>query len=357
MNKVRQTILYAPNINIGGGLILLKTLLSNWSGPNNLIAILDHRAKESLENSCSKLVKVVYWVRPSLPSYVWAEVTLYLYSKKEDLLLCFHNLPPLIPNSSRVFIFLQNRLILQEFPWRLTLNHRSLIILLEKFIFKYFSLRRYSFIVQTQSMHTALRALLTSWWSDQFQENIILTLSIFPSIPPKNSCQKIQTKYDFIYPSSSDRHKNHINLIKAWKILADDGLQPSLALTLGPPNSAYHCKLNSLIKEYKLNVIDLGPLPYNDLIESYAESGALIFPSQIESLGLPLHEANVIGLPILAGELDYVRDVCCPIESFNPDSPMSIARSVKRYLKIKNPPSHNPINAIKFWDTLCTLDN
>ena len=58
----------------------------------------------------------------------------------------------------------------------------------------------------------------------------------------------------------------------------------------------------------------------------------------MESFGLPLIEAKYHGLPILASELDYVRDVVAPVETFNPDSPISIARAVRRYLGNTEPP-------------------
>ena len=40
---------------------------------------------------------------------------------------------------------------------------------------------------------------------------------------------------------------------------------------------------------------------------------------------------------MLASELDYVRDVVDPEESFDPASPVSIARAVKRFLGIPEP--------------------
>ena len=41
---------------------------------------------------------------------------------------------------------------------------------------------------------------------------------------------------------------------------------------------------------------------------------------------------------MLAAELDYVRDILDPVETFDPNSPVSIARAVKRYLgKEENP--------------------
>ena len=46
-------------------------------------------------------------------------------------------------------------------------------------------------------------------------------------------------------------------------------------------------------------------------------------------------EAKKYNLKIVASELDYVRDIVDPVETFNPDSAISIARSIKRFLNIK----------------------
>ena len=78
-------------------------------------------------------------------------------------------------------------------------------------------------------------------------------------------------------------------------------------------------------------------MPHADVLVLYATAKAMIFPSTSESFGLPLVEATQLGLPILAPELDYVRDVCSPAHTFDPASPVSIARAVKRFLAVPEP--------------------
>jgi glycosyltransferase involved in cell wall biosynthesis len=63
----------------------------------------------------------------------------------------------------------------------------------------------------------------------------------------------------------------------------------------------------------------------------------LIYPSQLESFGLPLVEAVSLGLDVIASELDYVRDVVYPVQTFDPTSALSIARAVKRYCGLTDP--------------------
>jgi hypothetical protein len=40
---------------------------------------------------------------------------------------------------------------------------------------------------------------------------------------------------------------------------------------------------------------------------------------------------------VLASELDYVRDVLDPEQAFDPESAVSIARAVKRFMGIEEP--------------------
>ncbi len=89
-------------------------------------------------------------------------------------------------------------------------------------------------------------------------------------------------------------------------------------------------------REYKLN-IDIKPnLSRDEIINLYMHSTALIYPSMFESYGLPIVEALQYNLPVIASELDYVRDITDPEFTFNPHSPKSISRSVKRFLHIKD---------------------
>jgi glycosyltransferase involved in cell wall biosynthesis len=51
-------------------------------------------------------------------------------------------------------------------------------------------------------------------------------------------------------------------------------------------------------------------LSISDCIELYKNSSALIFPSLMESYGLPLIEAMYLDLPILVSKLPYAEWIC-----------------------------------------------
>jgi glycosyltransferase involved in cell wall biosynthesis len=145
--------------------------------------------------------------------------------------------------------------------------------------------------------------------------------------------------YDFIYVATGEPHKNHMNLLEAWKLLASEGLYPSLCLTI---SASVHPGLFQTIEQakidHKLNIFNVQTHVPSDMHGLYENSRALVYPSMLESFGLPLVEARQAGLSIIAAELDYVRDLVDPEEVFDPRSPQSIARAIKRFLQIPETP-------------------
>jgi glycosyltransferase involved in cell wall biosynthesis len=91
-------------------------------------------------------------------------------------------------------------------------------------------------------------------------------------------------------------------------------------------------EVDRLVLEKGLRIVDLGQMPHERLLGIYGQARALLFASYAESFGIPLIEASKAGLPILAAEMDFVRDVCTPSVTFDPHSPRSIARAVLRFL-------------------------
>ncbi|NBV89664.1 MAG: hypothetical protein EBR88_09165, partial [Betaproteobacteria bacterium] len=59
------TILYAPNVHVGGGLVLLQAVLRDWPSDRPLLAILDARARAAVAPPAQTGVT---WVRATLAS-------------------------------------------------------------------------------------------------------------------------------------------------------------------------------------------------------------------------------------------------------------------------------------------------
>lgn len=322
-------ILYAPNVHTGGGFVLLQSLINSWDCSIKLKAILDFRAKVNLEIPSD--VDVI-WIKPNLYSRIKAEFNLYELATSDCRTLCFHGLPPLLPIKSEVFLFQQNRNYfglnrLKDFPFKVALR-----LGIERIICKAFKKRVSKYIVQTPSMKNAL----LTWYADNTSQ---LVVDVFPFFNTMKFNTKINDyKWDFIYVADGVAHKNHLRLLDAWVMLAKEGLFPSLAVTLTSRDELLIERFKTITAKFSLKIVNLGQLNRDEIGELYSTTEALIFPSTSESFGLPLIEASQANVKIVASELDFVRDVCSPVETFDPSSVISIYRSVKRYLRAENKP-------------------
>ena len=267
---------------------------------------------------------VVKKVRPTIPGRLLAEWMLMRLTGPNDTVLCFGNLPPLLHNRGAVAVFLQNRYLFGDRDLSGFSASVRLRIRLERAWFATrVNARKMSIYVQTTSM------------AEELLHATGIKASVFPFAPGMTTTvsSKQDTLFDFIYVASGEPHKNHLQLIEAWTLLARQGLFPSLCLTL---NATAHPRLILEIEKAKQDhgaqISNLGLVSSVEVERYYRRSGALIYPSTLESFGLPLIEASALGLPILASELDFVRDVASPVVSFDPYSALSIARAVKRFL-------------------------
>ena len=308
-------VIHAPNIHLGGGRTLLLALLSTLRQP--AVVQLDERLGPMPDLAPG--VRVIR-VTPSLVGRLQAERRLQSLCRSGDVLLCFGNLPPLFRSSARAFVYLQNRYLtssrpLSGLPWLARLRIR-----IERLWLRH-RLRNATLLVQTETMLQEVR------------ENFGCEANVVPFLPREvqPSAGQLPVLYDYLYIASGEPHKNHRRLLQAWVLLANRGFQPSLCLTLDTQRDAALCAwVERLVRQHGLRVAN-NPVPPSQISELYAQCGALIYPSLFESFGLPLLEARRVGMPILAAERDYVRDVVTPVVSFDPESALSIARAVMRY--------------------------
>jgi glycosyltransferase involved in cell wall biosynthesis len=328
---VRQIIIHAPNVHIGGGLTLLTELISAWPEGMRFIAVLDARCKHVLKLPLSSSI---VWTNASIRSRIASELELSRLANGADrVVVCFNGLPPIFRCRCNVICFVQNVLFvtkvsLKSFPTRVRIR-----LLLERWWFKWFSSNVTTFLVQTQVMLDELRKTVPNHGSSK-----IMPFAPLPLVETICSVSDVSS-FDFIYIASGEPHKNHKLLLDAWELLALDGIFPSLALTV---DETVYPDIAKILLRYRNafggNVTNLGAIDNSQVSQLYVTAGALIYPSFYESFGLPLFEAKQHGLDIIASERDYVRDVVNPKETFNPESARSIKSSVKRYLALVDTP-------------------
>lgn len=325
--------IHATNVHQGGGAALLIPLLAATQEGRQMVVLHDSR----MPLMGSQTDTTYNSVAPSIWQRFHAEVWLSKNVRLQDIVLCFGNLPPLFKLQGRVTVFVQNRYLvenvqLSDFPLKTRLR-----LGVERLWLSRRLANADEFIVQTPSMKNLLEARIKGG----VPVRVLPYTANHEGYSRRMQLSEMQKekKFDFIYVASGEPHKNHRQLIKAWCLLAKEGIFPSLRLTLDRTHFAELCFwMEQKIEQFRLHVENLGSLPHEQVLQLYGRAGALIYPSTFESFGLPLIEARQAGLSVLAAELDFVRDVLDPEHTFDPTSAVSIARAVKRFLGVEEQP-------------------
>jgi glycosyltransferase involved in cell wall biosynthesis len=335
-----RVVVHAPNIHQGGGAVLLAALMAPTAVALPRLVIVDERYVMPGNTGVDVVVKRI---RPTLSSRVGAEWYLRQTTTAKDVVLCLGNLPPLFRLRARVTLFAQNRLLIDNIPLDQYRWMTRLRILAERLWLRARLGNVQRVLVQTCTMQRLVA------------NSLGLRADVLPFLPatagkPGSAKQAGDAvkNYDFLYVSSGEPHKNHMRLIAAWKLLAEENVRPHLGLTLCPIRDVELCRLVADARAtHDVNITNIGPVPREHIHEFYAQAEAFIYPSTLESFGLPLLEATAAGLPIVAAELDYVRDLLDPAQTFDASSPLSIGRAVKRQLGISDQKSI-PVDARAF---------
>lgn len=178
-------------------------------------------------------------------------------------------------------------------------------------------------VVQTNAMLEAVQLSYKIW-------NVDGAVQVVKQPPPawfekenfeyKLRPEALRHGLKLFYPAAVYPHKNHQLLRRLCEFNWDDSVLNTIFITatsaeLGKfKKSCIHC---------------LGRLTVADCMEQYRKSDALIFPSFLESYGLPLVEAMSIGMPILAADLPYSRTLCgSEAIYFDPQSQASLAKAI-----------------------------
>lgn len=158
----------------------------------------------------------------------------------------------------------------------------------------------------------------TNWMKDavinSHNINSNKVLVVKPTVNLKSS-EIIDLNIDknmLFYPASNQFYKNHITLIKALNIIVNEKKLVDIKLYLTIDNISMlndECKEN--IRRFNLenNIVFLGHLKTEELISYYLKSNIVLFPSYIETVGLPLIEAKNLNKKIVVANLEYSKEV------------------------------------------------
>lgn len=247
------------------------------------------------------------------------------YKANEDrfsCVFCFANTPPPIKLNARAYTYMHNQKLLEAPKQKFRRMFWGQYV---KYLFiKRFNRNTDYYIVQTPHM---VKALMETGLKDAAH---CLTIPFYDNEKYASGGLPFSERPadEFVFISNPSPQKNYPTLLDAWEYLLQKGYSPKLHVTIddtAPLLLDRVKKLNDagtrIVNHVYLNPADL-----------YFTCPYLIFPSIMESFGLPLIEAADSGMKILASDLPYVYDVVKPSLTFQPYNKADIANSVIKAL-------------------------
>ncbi len=156
----------------------------------------------------------------------------------------------------------------------------------------------------------------TQWMKDALVKKAGVNADKIVIQQPNIKCNDIKKFVDcpenrkrIFYPATSFTYKNHRTLLKALNYAQQKGLNDyEVIFTIRPDENECTRQLQEYAKKNGLNVKFNGPIPREKVFEMYAKS-ILVFPSYVESFGLPLLEAKLTGTYIIASDTPFCREI------------------------------------------------
>ncbi|GEL07240.1 glycosyltransferase [Salisediminibacterium halotolerans] len=156
----------------------------------------------------------------------------------------------------------------------------------------------------------------TNWMKEACVSKLDIDPSKISVIKPelKNTAKKTYSKPAkgqnvFFYPADSMEYKNHKIIVDAVKKLSDRQMENvRVVFTLNGDEGKNIKRIYSDVQKNKLPIEFIGRLNSEEVFDYYTKA-VLVFPSFIETFGLPLLEARMHNTPILVADCPYSREV------------------------------------------------
>jgi glycosyltransferase involved in cell wall biosynthesis len=221
-----------------------------------------------------------------------------------DLWLSMHDMTPNVKAKHQA-VYCHNPSIFHRFSlgealldWKF-----GLFTLLYRFLYR-INIKRNSFVIVQQN-----------WMRDAFKAryglgNVIVahpTVRAF-DIPPLGERAQHSRRYRFFYPAFPRVFKNLEVIFEAARLLMKEGFNNfEVWLTTKADTNNYTKEIARRYDDVE-SVKYLGPLSREQVFNRYAEADCLLFPSKLETWGMPITEFKVTGKPILAADLPYAHE-------------------------------------------------
>lgn len=322
---MKTIIVNNPAAKESGALTILKNFLETIynSKCNNKFYIFV--SLEELKKFEKENIKIIIIEKQSFKQRIfWDNYGLKKYLKineiEANLFLSIQNTGVNLPKNIPQLLYFHQAIPLSEKKWNFFKKEEQ----------KYWFYKNiYPFFIKQYLNRVEKVIVQTQWVKEGFSkkfnyliDNILLDKPLI-KIPDIKKIDIIsKNKYRIFYPATPLIYKNHKVIIESLGELKkeienlDEKVECIFTFSEGE-----NLELDKLIKKYQLgNIVKLiGKIPYERVLSYYKSSDLMIFSSYIETLGLPLIEAQYFSLEIFAIGLPYAREILrdyCQVQFF-----------------------------------------
>lgn len=335
MDNRKLIVVSAVNLRKGGTLAILNNCLCELStlvqrGDCRVVALVHQRSLCDFPGI--EYIELPWSVR-SWAHRLWCEyVTMNSISRELgdiDLWLSLHDTTPRVHAKTQA-VYCHNSYPFFRWHWRhLWQNYRIVCFaLFTKWIYR-INIHRNKFIVVQQE-----------WFRQAFTQMFHLDKDSIVVFPPKQPGQdrhqdaspaherEPERPLTFLYPAYPDVHKNFECLCEAARLLEDEVGKGrfEVVLTTSPEFNRYSSWLHRRWGDVA-SIRFCGFLNRQQLDQQYAKADCLVFPSHVETWGLPISEFAQTGRPMLLADLPYAHESAAGSQAtafFNPEEPQAL---------------------------------
>jgi len=305
-------IISAINIKDGGGLSILSGALEYANGSLSkdykIIALINNKnifEQEYLNIDFLEFGKFSrYTLIRLFIEYFYFRILSNTY--KPFLWLSLNDITPNVNSKIRA-VYRHNALMFYSMPIKNIFLQKKLFI--QKMSYRWI----YSLNMSTNDYVVVQQSWIKKAFVEKFhlpEEKVIVAYPSIYSSKSSKTEEKVKSKtFTFFYPCLPRVFKNIELIITATKFISRKYPEREfrIILTINGRENNYSKKIAKSLNGIK-NVSLVGGLTRSEMNLQYKKSDCLIFPSHLETWGLPLSEAKEFGLPILSADLPYAHE-------------------------------------------------
>ena len=347
--KMKKTLVISGiNLYNGGPLSVYKDLLdalieNDYHNKYHIIAFVH---KTELFKEYKEKIELIELPR-SRKSYLfrlyYEYVYFYRFSKKHkiDVWFSVHDMTPNVKAKKR-YVYCHNPspfLKRTKNIWKLSKTN-YLMSIFYKYFYKINIKKNTAVIVQQDWLRKEFKKMFGI-------ENIIVARPNVEVNVLENTAECIHdgNKKVFIFSAYPRPFKNFEVICKACRALKEYNDKFEVWLTIDGSENAYSSMLRKEFEDVK-NIKWLGLVSRDEMMKKYAESDYLIFPSVLETWGLPITEYEAFKKPMIVADLPYAHETVGEYDKvafFDPYSANDLAKNMKAVIKDKSIFKHHSI--------------